>query len=142
MPNGKACHQRRITLASWVWFGCWLVVGAGLVIGAFTIWFVVLPVTVAFSILLAVLRRQSLLGLPGIVSGLGLPLLYVAYLNRAGPGYFCTSTGRGSTCGQHPSPWPWLIIRPVLVIVGLGFLGRMVVGPITGSTDRKWPRRR
>lgn len=119
-----------MTLASWIWFGCWSVVGAGLVLGAFAL-LAVLPVIAAVSVLLAVLRRQSLVGLPGIVSGLGLPMLYVAYLNRAGPGFFCTSTGLGATCSQHPSPWPWLIIGLILVIVGLvGFLSPMVLGPI------------
>lgn len=98
-----------------------------------TIPLVGLPVIAAVSVLLAVLRRQSLAGLPGIVSGLGLPVLYVAYLNRAGTGFFCTRTGRGFTCAQHPSPWPWLIIGLVLVVLGLvGFLGRMVLGPMAG----------
>jgi hypothetical protein len=79
----------------------------------------VLPLPVIATILLA--RRQSALGgLPGLVSGIGVPLAYVAYSNRSGPGTICTTTaGGGQACIDEGSPWPWLAVAAVLVVIGV-----------------------
>ena len=59
------------------------------------------------------------MGLPGLVSGLSLPLFFVAYLNRAGPGTICRAIGaQGQECIDEWSPWPWLAIGVVLLIGG------------------------
>ncbi len=103
-------------------FLAWPVVGAALslsVLGAMTIGIFVLP----FSLLglLALLKwggnRKSSVGL---ISGAGLPFLYVAFLNRNGPGMVCTPYGNGGqSCEDETSPWPWLLIGAVLVLTGV-----------------------
>ena len=105
----------------WIWFFAWMAVGAGYalgVLGALTIGLFVLIITVVATILL---RRdpRSPAGLPGLVSGLSLPLFYVAYLNRAGPGTICRAIGAGGQeCTDEWSPWPWLVIGLLLLLGG------------------------
>ncbi len=106
-----------------VWsFIAWPVVGAALslsVLGAMTIGIFILPF--ALLGLLALLKwggnRKSSVGL---ISGAGLPFLYVAYLNRNGPGMVCNPSGNGGqSCEDEMSPWPWLLIGAVLVLTGV-----------------------
>lgn len=105
----------------WVWFAVWLIIGASYalsLLGAASIGLFVLPLPVLATILLA-RRRQAHSGLPGLISGLGIPLLYVAYLNRAGPGTICTTiTGGGQECAGEWSPWPWLAAGVILLALG------------------------
>ena len=93
----------------WAWFLAGLAAGAGLavsVLGALTIGIFVLPFAVALTVLLAVRHPE---GLIGAISGLGLPLLFVAYLNRDGPGTVCTSVAGGSSCTDEWAPLPWAV---------------------------------
>ena len=103
-----------------VWFIAWMLTGAGYalgLLGALTIGPYVLLVTVAATIVLAT-RARTLVGLPGLVSGLSLPLFYVAFLNRSGPGTICTTTATSRSCVDEWSPWPWLVIGVVLLVGG------------------------
>lgn len=107
--------------ASWAWFGGWSVAGACWVVtilGALSIGIFVLPAAIVVTVGLAT-RRTSAVGGPGVISGAGLPLLYVAYLNRGGPGNVCTTLGGGQSCVQEWSPWPWLALGVVLAAVGV-----------------------
>jgi hypothetical protein len=111
----------------WVWFAAWLIIGAGYalsLLGAASIGLFVLPLPVLATILLA--RRQHAKGgLPGLISGLGIPLLYVAYLNRAGPGTICTTIPGGVDCTDEWSPWPWLAAAVILLALGVAaFIAR------------------
>jgi hypothetical protein len=55
-----------------------------------------------------------------LISGAGLPFIYIAYLNRDGPGNICTPVGNGGQqCMQEFSPWPFLIIGLALIVTGL-----------------------
>jgi hypothetical protein len=110
-----------LTGLRWVWFAAWLMIGAGYalsLLGAASIGLFVLPLTVLATILLA--RRQHAgSGLPGLISGVGIPLLYVPYLNRAGPGTICTTiTGGGQDCTDEWSPWPSLAAAVILLALG------------------------
>jgi hypothetical protein len=107
------------------WFIAWAAVGAGYALGilaALSIGVLVLAVAAVATIVLA-RRPQARVGLTGLVSGLGLPLLYVAFLNRAGPGIVCTTTGTERSCTDEWSPWPWLLIGVALVVVGCVWYG-------------------
>ena len=102
---------------SWGWFGAWLLVGAvyaiGLV-GILTIGIFVLPVAIIGTVLLA-RQPASLRGAPGLVAGLGLSPLYVAFLNRGYGGPACQT----NQCTQALDPWPWLAAGLVLVVAGV-----------------------
>lgn len=84
---------------------------------ALTIGVFVLPVALAMAAVL-VWRGGRRLAAPGIVAGLGMPLFYVGYLNRSGPGMVCTAAAGGGECTQEMSPWPWLGAGLFFVLAG------------------------
>ncbi|MFJ1970915.1 hypothetical protein ACIO93_19770 [Streptomyces sp. NPDC087903] len=102
------------------WFLAWLAIGAAAGLGVLTILTIglyLLLISVAAALAVAA-RRRSAVGLPGLLSGVGLPLLYVAYLNRQGPGTVCTTTATGQSCVDEWSPWLWLAAGVVLFLAG------------------------
>ena len=127
-PGQPAQSPPALTGPRWAWFAAWLIIGAGYalsLLGAASIGLFVLPLPVLATILLA-RRQHAHSGLPGLISGLGIPLLYVAYLNRAGPGTICTTiTGGGQDCTDEWSPWPWLAAGVILLVLGVAaFIAR------------------
>jgi hypothetical protein len=101
------------------WFGVWLLVGAGFSLGSLSvIGIFLIPAAVVLTVFAAT-RRQSGDGIAGVISGLGLPLLYIAYLNRDGPGTVCRAFAGGESCTDEWSPWPWLGIGALLVLGGV-----------------------
>ena len=109
-------------MSRWGWFGAWLLVGCAASLGVLsilTIGIFVLPIAgAAFIVLLT--RRASIVGVPGFLSGLSVPLFYVAYLNRDGPGTVCDVThGGGTSCTDEWSPWPFFAIGVVLFLTGI-----------------------
>jgi hypothetical protein len=125
--TGPMTSPRTLSRLPWVWFTAWLFVGAGYglsLIGIASIGLFVLPVPVLATVLL-VRRQHATSGLPGLISGLAIPLLYVAYLNRAGPGTICTTVTGGQQCNDEWSPGPWLAVGVILFVLGVGvFIGR------------------
>lgn len=109
-------------------FALWAVAGAGVALGlltAPTIGIFVLPAALVLGSLLA-WRGQRWLAGPGVVAGLGLPLLYVGYLNRGGPGTVCAGPsapapveGGAGSCMQEWSPWPWIAAGLLLAVAGV-----------------------
>lgn len=61
-------------------------------------------------------RRRSAFG---FLTGAGLPLVWVAYAQRQGPGTTCWHTASSAGCDQHLNPLPWLIVGITLVLTGL-----------------------
>jgi len=55
----------------------------------------------------------------GVLSGAGALLLYVAWVQRAGPGTTCWHTQTASGCDQHLNPLPWLVAGMVLFVGGI-----------------------
>jgi hypothetical protein len=103
------------------WFALWAVAGAGgalALLTAPTIGIFVLPATLVLGGALFWRGRRRQAG-PGIIAGLGLPLLYVGYLNRGGPGTVCTALAGGTECTQETSPWPGGGVLLVLAGVAL-----------------------
>jgi len=101
------------------WFLAWTLLGAGFafsVLAALTFGIFVVPVVLAFTVL--AVRRSSTRSRAGVVAGLGLPVLWVAWLNRDGPGTICHSTATGQTCGDQYNPLPWVVIGLLLVAAG------------------------
>ncbi|MFE7168281.1 hypothetical protein [Streptomyces sp. NPDC057616] len=105
----------------WPWFCAWFLVGALASFGMLTILTVgalLLAVALGTAVFLAT-RRGSRAGRAGLLSGLGVPLLYVAFLNREGPGTVCTTTPTGQSCVDEYSPWGWLAAGAVLLVAGI-----------------------
>lgn len=105
----------------WGRFLAWVPVGAawGLaVVGAMSIGILVAPVAALLTIGLLRWDRDRR-GVWGLLAGAGLPFLYVAYLNRGGPGWSCTQDGDTISCTDQFSPWPWLAIAVALVGAGV-----------------------
>jgi len=113
------------TAADLAWFVGWVVVGAGVAFG-----FLSFPLAWFPAGLLALLlgrdKRRTHAAWGG-VTGVGLFLLYVAYVQRHGPGEYCHAIGTarypGTECGDYMDPRPWLVAGIVLAMTGLvGFI--------------------
>jgi hypothetical protein len=98
----------------------WAVVGAGAISAVLTVLTIGLFVLLATAVLTAVLARSAggRLAGPGLLAGAGLIPIYVAYLNRGGPGMVCTTVPSGGSCVQEWSPWPF--VAAGLCLVGAG----------------------
>lgn len=108
----------------WLWFLPWAVIGAGACLSLLTILsigFILAPATLIVAAVVAWASKGN--GAMGVVSGLGAPLLYIAYENRRGPGISCTGNPMvGHYCSQEWSPWPWAIAALLLIVAGLAIL--------------------
>lgn len=72
------------------------------------------------ALLFVLLRSEAAhVGRPGLVAGLGVPLILIAYLNRHGPGDHCTTSELSTRCTEEWSPWPWLIAGLLGVVVAV-----------------------
>lgn len=94
-------------------YALWLLVGAlgGLgVLSLLTIGPILLLAAGAVTVLCTVLRllNRSVTALP---AGLAVPVLYLAWLNRGGPGDVCDPNG----CTGEWSPWPFVAVGVILV---------------------------
>jgi hypothetical protein len=106
--------------AGWGWFLAWLLVGACGGIGLAAILTVGAALVVLAAVAAAVLLRSGPgRAVVGGVSGLALPLFYLAYLNRGGPGEVCHAVPGGQTCTDEYTPVPFLAVGALLLIVGL-----------------------
>jgi drug/metabolite transporter (DMT)-like permease len=89
------------------WFAAWVIVGCGLALGAVS--FALGPLVFVPAAVAAVLmfrrpaaRRTAF----AVLIGIGVLLLFIAYVNRDGP-------------GDHLNPLPWLVLG--VAFVGGGF---------------------
>ncbi len=64
------------------------------------------------------LNRRARTGVLGLVFGCAVPLLYVAYLNRGGPGRAGTTIADTASCIEQVSPWGWIAAAAVLFVAG------------------------
>ena len=108
-------------------FVAWTAVGAGACLALLTLLtigpFVLVAVLAALAVLIP--RRGSVEhGVTGLLSGAGLLALYIAYLNRDGPGEVCRSSATEQSCTSEWSPWPWLVLGLVLVAAGVALFRR------------------
>ena len=108
-------------------FVLWAVVGAGgclALLGALSIGIFVAPV-VALLALVLLLTTQADRSMVGAVSGLSVPLFYVAWLNRDGPGEVCRVEEHFTACAEQWSPWPWLVAGFAFAAVGIAVFQRL-----------------
>ena len=121
-------------------FVAWTAVGAGACLALLTLLtigpFVLVAVVAALAVLIP--RRDKVAhGVTGLLSGAGLLLLYVAYLNRDGPGEVCRSSATQQSCTSEWSPSPWLVVGLVLVAGGVLLFRRAIRGH--GSASSRLP---
>ncbi len=77
-------------------------------------------VVVGAAALVLFIRLREPYAASGVIAGAALPLFYVAWLNRQGPGESCRSFGTGGQeCTQMWSPWPWVALGALLVAAGV-----------------------
>ena len=117
----------------------WTLVGAGATLGVLT------PLSIGPFVLLVVagatvplaLKAGGRPELAGLLTGAGFVPLYIAWLNRAGPGEVCRPLdGGGQDCMDEWSPWPWLVVGVGLFVAGVvlyrSLTRRQVPTPSTG----------
>jgi hypothetical protein len=116
-------RSRSDTVAAFLW---WCLAGAGLCLGVLTL------LTIGPFVLLATFALCGFLlwrlelgwGMAGLLSGAALPVWYVAWLNREGPGQVCRGDARAVTCTDQWSPWPFVALGLVLAVTGLVVFAR------------------
>ncbi len=114
MRTADASHSGH----SWSAFLTWSLVGVGYALGLLSIMTIGVPILLAAVAGTAVLllSRWAKRGVLGLLAGLAVPLLYIAYLNRSGPGQVCSSIGDATACIDQWSPWPWVAVALVLLV--------------------------
>ena len=113
----RAAHHLRTC----TWFWAWAAVG---VLATLSLDPGLGPLTAVPALVLGIAlatatSNRSGGSLFGLVTGAGLPLLLVAYVQRQGPGTTCWHTATAMACDQHLNPLPWLIAGVILVLAGL-----------------------
>ncbi|MDT4911026.1 MAG: hypothetical protein QOC66_154 [Pseudonocardiales bacterium] len=83
----------------------------------------------ACPVLVVLLRRHGGDGsaVAALVGAGAFPLV-IAYLNRHGPGDFCTRTASSESCEEQWSPWPWAVVGVALIVAGLAGCLRLRAG--------------
>ncbi|UXY27191.1 hypothetical protein [Streptomyces sp. HUAS TT20] len=105
--------------SEWGWFLAWLAVGGCLALGLVALLSVgVVLIALAAAAAVFLLRKGHRTAVVGGLTGLALPLFYVAYLNRGGPGNVCHATAGGSTCTDEFAPVPFLAAGALLFAAG------------------------
>jgi hypothetical protein len=95
-------------------------VGVGFGLGVSVVGIIAVPLALVATVLLVVFRHadHSAFGIP---VGVGLLALYVAYVQRRGPGTVSWHTSTASGTDQYLDPRPWLVAGIVLVVLGVAF---------------------
>jgi hypothetical protein len=113
----QAVAKRRSHLVGCGWFWAWALVGAAGVLAfvSFIGFLLLIPVVVAVSLLT---RRGPVRGAFGALTGAGAVLLFIAYLQRQGPGETCWHTATAGGCVTHLNPIPWLVFGLACFVAG------------------------
>jgi hypothetical protein len=101
------------------WFAAWVVVGCALALGVVS--FALGPLVLIPAVVVAVLmirKPSARRGAHGVLIGIGVLLVFIAYVNRDGPGTTCWQDGSTSGCDQHLNPLPWLVLGLAFVVGG------------------------
>jgi hypothetical protein len=101
----------------WGWFFAWALLGSVAALGALSLGPVLVWPVALFGLFLwnrTGVRRSAF----GLLTGVGVLLLYVAWVQRDGPGTTCWHTSTAYGCEQHLNPVPWLVAGAALVVAG------------------------
>jgi len=103
------------------WYVVWVllgVIGSLALLATFTPFVLLVPIVACLGVLVAS-RPRARAAAPAAICGVALPVLFVAWLNRDGPGNVCTVTSAGTSCVEEWSPWPFLVVAAALVTSGV-----------------------
>lgn len=118
----------------WLLFTGWLLTGACYLLALLAVLSIgpfILPIPVVGTVVLAT-RQGSRRGLPGLASSASLPLFLLAYLNRHGPGTYCTTSTNGGSCTEGLlNPWLLLMTGLVVLIAGVTLFLKIQRHPYT-----------
>jgi hypothetical protein len=110
--------SRKAASPGLAWFLVWLAVGGGLALGISAVGIFAVPAALLVAVLLIVSHHAGRAAWGALV-GLGLLSLYVAYVQRKGPGTVSWHTATASGSDQYLDPRPWLVAGSVLVVIGV-----------------------
>jgi hypothetical protein len=103
---------------SWGAFAVWTVAGV-----AFGFSIVVFPslalILLVVGFVLAIVRPALFGSGVGVLAGVGLVSLYVAFVQRQGPGTVCWQTATASGCDEYLNPWPWLVVGLAMIVIAV-----------------------
>jgi len=74
---------------------------------------------IALAVVCLVIRQLPKNSFVAAVAGAGLPLLWVAWNNRHGPGTICHTTLSDTVCAEMWNPWPFVFLGIGLIILGV-----------------------
>ena len=111
--------SRRAHLAGCGWFWAWALVGAATALLSISSLGPLLAAPVVLVAYLMTSRPGIRHSAFGVLSGAGALLLYIAWVQRAGPGTTCWQTQTGSGCDHNLNPLPWLLVGIVLFVGGI-----------------------
>lgn len=100
------------------WFWAWATAGAAGALGLISLG----PIALGPAVITGVAMSRSQTGVRaafGLFGGAGLVALFVAYVQRDGPGTTCWHMGTRTGCDQHLNPIPWLVVGIVLVVAAV-----------------------
>jgi hypothetical protein len=103
--------------SGWGWFFVWVLLGSAAALGTVSLGPLLLFPVAAFGVILwsrPSVRRSAF----GLLTGAGTLLLYVAWVQRDGPGTTCWHTATEAGCDQHLNPLPWLLMGIALFVGG------------------------
>ena len=124
----------------WLLFTGWLLTGAGYLLALLAVLSIgpfILPIPVVGTVVLAT-RRGSQRGLPGLISSASLPLFLLAYLNRHGPGTYCTTSATSSSCTEGLlNPWVLVAAGLLTLAAGLALFLKIRRRPVISPTPRR-----
>jgi hypothetical protein len=103
---------------AWVWWAfVGMMVGLGIA-GLLTIGAVLLAVALVMTIAGSRSPRLRNRSASMVLAGAAAAPLFMAWLNRAGPGTVCQVSGSVTSCTDETSPWPFVVVAVVLVVTG------------------------
>lgn len=127
-PRAEAGRTAGPPAPSWSYLW-WAATGAILsfgVVSILTIGILLLPIGLALGVAGIVRKASRNESVIAVVGGLAAAPLYLAWLNREGPGTVCeTLPGDVNSCADRWSPWPFLAVAAVLVVVTIIVAVRM-----------------
>ena len=114
-PQADAVERR--SPSTWAGFFAWAVFGAATAFGTVsfpTLALLLIIIGGSMAVFRPALRRSWF----GAMTGAGAVALYVAYVQRHGPGTVCWRTATASGCDRSLNPRPWLVVGAALVVAG------------------------